>query len=91
MVRMFANGPDDRGSTPSQVIPKIQKWYLLLPGLIFSITGYGSWVSEAIQGKELHPLLLLGVIVIKRGALGRPRPRSANNIYIYIYIYIYTM
>ena len=28
MVRVFANGPGDRGSVPGRVIPKTQKWYL---------------------------------------------------------------
>ena len=29
----FANGPGDRGSVPSRVIPMTQKWYLMPPCL----------------------------------------------------------
>ena len=36
MVRMFANGRGDLGSISGRVIPKTQKWYLMLPGLTFS-------------------------------------------------------
>ena len=37
MVRVFANGPRDLGSIPGRVIPKTQKWYLMLPCLTLSI------------------------------------------------------
>ena len=29
MNRVFANGPEDQGSIPGQVIPKTLKWYLM--------------------------------------------------------------
>ena len=35
MVRVFANGPEDLGSTPGRVIPKTQK--MVLPCLTLSI------------------------------------------------------
>ena len=37
MVRVCANGPGDLGSIPGRVIPKTQKWYLMLPCLTLSI------------------------------------------------------
>ena len=38
MSRMFANGPGDWGSTPGQVIPKIQK--MVLDAALLSIMIY---------------------------------------------------
>ena len=43
--RMFTNGPGDRVSILSQVIPKTQKWYLIPPGLTLSIVRYVSRVK----------------------------------------------
>ena len=37
IIRMFANDLKDRSLIPGQVIPKTQKWYLMLPFLILSI------------------------------------------------------
>ena len=37
LCRVFANGPGDRGSIPDWVIPKLKKWYLMLPCLTRSI------------------------------------------------------
>ena len=34
---VFANGLGDQGSIPGQVIPKTQKWYLMLPCLTLNI------------------------------------------------------
>ena len=36
MSRVLANGPGDRNSIPGRVIPKTQKWYLMLPFLTLS-------------------------------------------------------
>ena len=47
---------------------KLKKWYLMLLGLTRSIIKYGSRVSVAIQGKELHILLHLGVVAIEKRA-----------------------
>ena len=35
--RVFANGPGDRDSIPGRVVPKTQKWYLMLPCLTLII------------------------------------------------------
>ena len=45
MSRVFTNGPGDQGSVPYQVIPKIQKWYLMLPCLTLSIIRYRSMIK----------------------------------------------
>ena len=63
MVEMIANGPGYRGSIPGWDIPKIEKWYIMVPCLTLSIIRGGSKVSGAIQGKELYPLLHFDVVV----------------------------
>ena len=69
MSRMFANGLEDRGSILGRVIPKIQKWYLMLLCLSLSII----WqASRAIQGWSSAFLLHLGVVAIVKGAFGPP-------------------
>ena len=55
MVRVFANGPGDLGSIPAQVIPKTQKWYLMLPCLTLSIIRYGSRVKWSNLEKGVAP------------------------------------
>ena len=59
MVRVFANGPGDRGSVPGQVIPKTQKWYLMPPCLTLSIIRYGSRVKLSNPGKGVVPSPIL--------------------------------
>ena len=55
MVRVFANGPGDLGSIPRRVIPKTQKWYLMLPRLTLSIIRYGSRIKWSNPGKGVAP------------------------------------
>ena len=45
MVRVFANGPGDRGSIPDRVIPKIQK--MLIDGSLLNTQHY----QVQIKGK----------------------------------------
>ena len=52
MVKVFANGPRDRGSIPGLVLSKTQKMVLDASLLTFNIIIYQSRVSWAIQGKE---------------------------------------
>ena len=42
---------EDRGSIPVRVIPKTQKWYLILPCLTLSIIRYISRVKWSSPGK----------------------------------------
>ena len=51
IVRVYANGPGDLGSISGRVIPKTQKWYLILPCLTLSIIRYGSTVKWSNPGK----------------------------------------
>ena len=52
---VFANGPEDWGSIPDRVIPKIQKMVLMLPCLTLGIIRYGSWVKWSNTGKVVAP------------------------------------
>ena len=45
MVRVFVNGPGDLGSIPGRVMPKTQKWYLMLSCLTLSNIRYISRVK----------------------------------------------
>ena len=51
MVRVLANGMEDLGSISGWVIPKTQKWYLMLPCLTLIIIMYGSRVKWGNLGK----------------------------------------
>ena len=54
--RVFANGPGDRGSVSSWVLPKTQKkWYLRPPCLTLSIIRYGSRVKWSNPGNGVTP------------------------------------
>ena len=54
---MAANGPGHQGSIQGRVIPKTQKWYLILPCLALSIIRQGSSVkwSSPRNGVALSP------------------------------------
>ena len=69
MSRVFANGLGDWGLISGQVIPKAQKWYLMLLCLTLSIIRLGSRV------RSRHPLHL-GVVAIEKEPSGQPRLRS---------------
>ena len=79
--RVFANRPGDWGSIPGQVIPKIQKWYLMPPWLILRIIRYGSRVSWEIQEKGKCPPLHHGVIAIEKGTFRLPLTSVSQLIY----------
>ena len=78
MSKVFANGPGDRSSIQSQVIPKTKKWYLMLPCLTLRIIRYGSRENGAIQRMEQHPYLHPGVVAIEKGVFGSPSNQFAN-------------
>ena len=52
MVKVFTNGPEDRGPILLGVIRKSQKCSFISPCFILSIVMNGSKVSWAIQGKK---------------------------------------
>ena len=65
MVRVFANGPGDLGSIPARVIPKTQK--MVLDASLLNTPHYKVRINGktgAIQGKENHSPLYLGVVAI---------------------------
>ena len=66
MVRVFVNGPGERGSIPGRVIPKTHK--MVLDASLHNTYHYWVRVRIAIQGKEQHPPLHLGVADIETGA-----------------------
>ena len=74
----FTNGLGDQGSIADRVIPKTQKWYLMLPCLTNSIIWYISRVSGAIQGKEL----CLPQVAIEKGTFRSPSTMVSQYIYI---------
>ena len=53
--RVFANDPGDRGSIPSRVIQKTQKWYLMPPCWTLSIIRYRSRVKQSKLRKWAAP------------------------------------
>ena len=87
--QIYRNGPDDRGSIPSRVIPKTQKLYLMPSCLTHGIIRYGSRVSWVIRGKELSLFLHLSIAAIEKRAFGSLLTSVSQLIYIYIYTYIY--
>ena len=70
MVKVFANGPGDRGSIPGRVILNTRKWYLVQPCLAISTIRKGS--SGTILGTEWYPPQHIGIIAIEREAFGSP-------------------
>ena len=85
MVRMFTNGPGDRGSIPGRAMPKNQKM-VLDASLTLSVIRYGQRVSGAIQRNEYCSHLHLGVVAREKEAFGSPST-TVGQLYIYIYIY----
>ena len=65
MIRMFTNDPEDRGSIPGRVIPKIQK--MVLDTSLLNTQRY-KVKDQGILRKEQHPPLHLGVGAIEKGA-----------------------
>ena len=53
--RVFANGPEDLGSIPGQVIQKTLIWYLIPPCLILGNIRYVSRVKWSNPGKGVAP------------------------------------
>ena len=87
------NGPEDRVSIPSRVIPKTQKWYLIPPCLTPSFIRYISRVKSSNPLKGVAPSLIPRCCSNWKGshrvALDYGRQLYFTLIYIYIYIYIY--
>ena len=78
MSRVFTNGPGDRGSIPCQVIPKTQKWYLMLPCLTLSILRYRSRIKWNNPRNEVMPS---PVVAIEKETSGLPSTVVTNFTY----------
>ena len=93
-VWMFATGPEDRGSIPGWVIPKIQKM-VLDTSLLNCIIRYGSRVKWSNPGKGVMPFPTPWCSSYWKGGLlvllgyGRQLTHTHTHTHIYIYIYIY--
>ena len=85
MIRVFASGLGNRGSTPGRIIPNTQK--VLLDAFLLNTQHYKVWIKGKCSNPEkyFHPPLHLDVIAIEKAAFGLVN----LHIYIYIYIYIY--
>ena len=55
MVRVFANGPGDQGSTQVESYQRLKKWYLMPPCLTLSIISYRSRVKWSNPEKGVAP------------------------------------
>ena len=81
MVRMFANGPEDRDSIPGRVIPKTQK--MELDASMFNTQHHKVQIKGKVdQFRERgskHSSLHLGVVAIEKGAFGSPSTTVSNN------------
>ena len=95
MVRVFINGPGDRGSIPSRVIPKTQKMISdasLLNTQHYKVRIRGTWSN---LGKGITPSQQLNLVAIEKDSSGRLQLLLDNLSVMYIiykyiiYIYIY--
>ena len=80
MVRMFTNGPGDRGSIPGQVIPKTQKMVLdasLLNTQHCKVCIKGG-VKQSREKSSVPPHTHLSVIAIEKGVFGSSSPTVTN-------------
>ena len=71
-MEVFANGPENRGSIPGQVIPKTQK--MVLDTSLLSTQHYKVWINDkwSNSGKRVVPSLHLSVAAIEKGGFGSP-------------------
>ena len=78
---MFGNGLGDLGSISGCNIPKTLK--MVLDTSLFNTQRYKVRIkgSGATQGKELRPLLHLGVVAIEKGAFWSPSTTVAKFTY----------
>ena len=61
MVRVFANGPEDLGSLPGQVIPKTQK--MVLGVSLLNTQHYKVWIKGKVEQSRERGCALLYTLV----------------------------
>ena len=84
MVRVFANGPEDRGSIASRVITKTQK--IILDSSLLNTQQYKVWMKVKVeQSRERSSVLPYTSVqwLLKRKLSGRPRLRL-STYFLYI-------
>ena len=81
MSRVFANGPEDRGSIPCRVIAKTQK--IVLDTALFSIIKSGLKVKWSNPVNGLAPPLHVGVVVIEKGAFRSTSTKVTKFTYLW--------
>ena len=84
--RVFANGPEDTGSIPGWVKPKIQ-WYLMPPCLTQHYRVRIKGKVEQFREMSSAPLRL-GVVPIEKGAFGLPSTKVAKFTYLFCNSYV---
>ena len=77
VLRMFTRGPQDRGSIPSQVLPKIQK--IVLDSAFLNTQHYKVWVNGKIEQSRERSSALHYTIVLKREPSGHSRLWSSRS------------
>ena len=78
-VRVFANGPGDRGSILGRVIPKTQK--MVLDASLLNTQDYKVWTKGTVeQSRERGSAfpLLIRVVAIEKGTFGSPSTKVNN-------------
>ena len=83
IVRLFANGPEDRCSIKGRVIPKTQR--MVLDAALLNTQHYKVRIKgKVVQSREWSsaPLLHLSVVAIEKGAFGSPSIRVAHFTYL---------
>ena len=88
MSRVFPNGLGDWGSILSQVIPKTQKWYSMLPCLTLSITRYWSRVKWSNPRNGVAPFPTPWCSSYQKGSR-RVTHDSGCQLYLLIFIILY--
>ena len=87
--RVFANGLEDQGSIPGQVIPKIKKIVLHISFL--NTQDYKVCIKGKVeQSKERSNDLHLGVVAIEKGTFALPSIIVANNFYYLLVVFFYS-
>ena len=80
---MFANGPEDRGSIPGQVIPKTKK--VLLDAALINTQHYKVRIKSSwgILGMTYHLPQQLSAVAIEKGASELPSTKVTNFTFIF--------
>ena len=86
---MFANGLENQGSIPGQVIPKIQKMVLHISFL--NTQDYKVCIKAKVeQSKERSSALHLGVVDIEKETFALPSIIVANHFYHLLFVFFYS-